>query len=89
MTLRLYFLNENTSAHYIHCFSHQLQLTLMIVVKSHVHIALLFPIMSSVMDIINVSCRRRDQVWELQCEKALNALQSKKNKNKNKKFITK
>ncbi|KAI0487981.1 hypothetical protein KFK09_027804 [Dendrobium nobile] len=64
--LKALFLNENPSAHYIHCFSHQLQLALVAVAKSHVHIALLFTNISSVMNLVGVSCKRRDQVREIQ-----------------------
>ncbi|KAI0520419.1 hypothetical protein KFK09_007893 [Dendrobium nobile] len=53
--LKALFLNENQSAHYIHCFSHQLQLALVAVAKSHVHIALLFTNISSVMNLVGVS----------------------------------
>ncbi|PKU72827.1 hypothetical protein MA16_Dca020267 [Dendrobium catenatum] len=76
--LKALFLNKNTSTHYIHCFSHQLQLALVVVAKGHVHIALFFTLISNVMNIVGASCKRRDQVRELQCEKTINALQSGK-----------
>ncbi|PKU85559.1 hypothetical protein MA16_Dca003299 [Dendrobium catenatum] len=74
--LKALFLNENQSAHYIHCFSHQLQLALVAVTKSHVHIAFFFTNIFSVMNLVGVSCKRRDQVQEIQREKPLNELQS-------------
>ena len=36
--LRTLILQENPSAHYVHCFAHQLQLTLVGVVNGHPHI---------------------------------------------------
>ncbi|XP_020704667.1 zinc finger MYM-type protein 1-like [Dendrobium catenatum] len=66
----------STYAHYIHCFSHQLQLALVAVAKNHVHIALMFTIISSVMNLVAYSCKRHDQVREIQHEKTLKELKS-------------
>ena len=35
-------LKENKSAFYVHCFAHQLQLTLVVVVKNHINITEFF-----------------------------------------------
>ncbi|PKU82612.1 hypothetical protein MA16_Dca019287 [Dendrobium catenatum] len=50
--LKVVFLNEKQSVHYIHYFSHQLQLALMTVMKSHIYIAFLFTIISSVINLV-------------------------------------
>ncbi|KAI0488666.1 hypothetical protein KFK09_028505 [Dendrobium nobile] len=69
--LKALFLNENNAAHYIHCFSHQLQLALVYVAKNHVQIALLFSVISNMMNIVGVSCKRRDQLRDKQRERTL------------------
>ncbi|XP_020702230.2 zinc finger MYM-type protein 1-like [Dendrobium catenatum] len=74
--LKTLFLNENNAAHYIHCFSHQLQLALVYVAKNHVQIALLFLVISNMMNIVGVSCKRRDQLRDKQRERTLMELQN-------------
>ncbi|KAI0516273.1 hypothetical protein KFK09_008945 [Dendrobium nobile] len=74
--LKALFLNENNAAHYIHCFSHQLQLALVYVAKNHVQIALLFSVISNMMNIVRVSCKRRDQLRDKQRERTLMELQN-------------
>jgi hypothetical protein len=37
--LKSLILSENTSTHYIHCFAHQIQLTLVAVAKNHIDVA--------------------------------------------------
>ncbi|GAV92127.1 DUF4371 domain-containing protein, partial [Cephalotus follicularis] len=55
-------IKENKSAHYIHCFAHQLQLVLVATAKNHVHVALLFNIVTNLLNIVGASCKRRDQL---------------------------
>ncbi|XP_020695550.1 zinc finger MYM-type protein 1-like [Dendrobium catenatum] len=74
--LKALFLDDNKSAYYIHCFSHQLQLALVAVAKNHVQIALLFTIISNVMNIVGVSCKRRNQLRDKQHDMTLSALQN-------------
>ena len=40
--LKTLILKENPCAYYVHCFAHQLQLTLVVVAKKHIKIASLF-----------------------------------------------
>ena len=40
--LKTLILKENKSAFYVHCFAHQLQLTLVVVVKNHINIIEIF-----------------------------------------------
>jgi len=40
--LKTFILNENSFAYYVHCFAHQLQLTLVAVAKNHIQIATFF-----------------------------------------------
>ena len=40
--LKTLILKENKSAFYVHCFAHQLQLTLVAIAKNHINIAEFF-----------------------------------------------
>ncbi|PIA60421.1 hypothetical protein AQUCO_00300136v1 [Aquilegia coerulea] len=57
-------LNDNKSAFYVHCFAHQLQLALVAVAKNQKDIALLFNIVSNVVNIVRASCKRRGALRE-------------------------
>ena len=51
---------ENKSAFYVHCFAHQLQLTLVAVTKNHINIAKFFYVVSNLVIVVGGSCKRRD-----------------------------
>ncbi|KAJ0964830.1 hypothetical protein J5N97_025968 [Dioscorea zingiberensis] len=72
--LKTLIMKVNASAYYVHCFAHQLQLALVAVVKNHVQIALLFNTVTSVVNIVGVSCKRRDALREKQFNKIVEAL---------------
>ncbi|KAJ8768088.1 hypothetical protein K2173_021028 [Erythroxylum novogranatense] len=74
--LKTLILKENNSAHYVHCFSHQLQLTLVAVAKNHVHVALLFNTVSSLSNIVGGSCKRKDLLREKQFSKIVEGLKN-------------
>ncbi|PIN22669.1 hypothetical protein CDL12_04614 [Handroanthus impetiginosus] len=67
-------LKENTSAFYIHCFAHQLQLALVTVAKNHVEIGLFFNLVTSLLNVVGASCKRRDILQHKQLEKVSKAL---------------
>ncbi|KAJ9545408.1 hypothetical protein OSB04_025115 [Centaurea solstitialis] len=67
-------LNENSSAYYVHCFAHQLQLTLVAVAKKHLKIASLFLLLINVVNVVGGSCKRRDRLREQQASKVIEAL---------------
>ncbi|PIA27274.1 hypothetical protein AQUCO_08100010v1 [Aquilegia coerulea] len=71
--LKALILKENKSAIYVHCFAHQLQLALVAVAKNHEDIALLFNIVSNVVNIVGASCKRRDALRE---KKALRVMEA-------------
>ncbi|KAJ9557363.1 hypothetical protein OSB04_011977 [Centaurea solstitialis] len=52
--LKTLILNENPSAYYVHCFAHQLQLTLVAVAKKNLKIASLFFLLSNVVNVVGV-----------------------------------
>jgi hypothetical protein len=69
--LKTFILNENSSAYYVHCFAHQLQLTLVIVAKNYIQIATFFSLVNSVFNVVGASCKRRDTLREKQIAKML------------------
>ena len=68
-------MNMNASAYYVHCFAHRLQLALLAVVKNHVQFALLFNIITNVVNITRASCKWRDILREKKLKKVVEALQ--------------
>ncbi|CAN1254763.1 Zinc finger MYM-type protein 1 [Linum perenne] len=57
--LKTLILSKTPSAYYIHCFAHQLQLTLVAVARNH----------GVLTNLVGASCKRRDIVRETQAEK--------------------
>ena len=67
---------ENACTFYVHYFAHQLQLVLVTVAKQQVEIALLFNLLTNLCNVVGVSCKCRDTLYESQMLKTINALQS-------------
>ncbi|XP_028110673.1 zinc finger MYM-type protein 1-like [Camellia sinensis] len=72
--LKTLILKENLCAYYVHCFAHQLQLALVVMAKNHNQNALLFTLVSNVVNVVGASCKRRDIVKEKQAAKVAKAL---------------
>ena len=66
--LRSLILNNNTSAHYVHCFAHQLQLVVVAVAKKHHDVVNFFDMVATLMNVVCASCKRTDMVRENQKE---------------------
>ena len=64
--LKTLILKENKSAFYVHCFAHQLQLTLVAVVKNHINIAKFFYVVSNLITVVGGSCKRQDALRDAQ-----------------------
>ncbi|CAN1254761.1 Zinc finger MYM-type protein 1 [Linum perenne] len=62
--LKTLILSKTPSAYYIHCFAHQLQLTLVAVARNH----------GVLTNLVGASCKRRDIVRETQAEKVADAI---------------
>ncbi|XP_074364249.1 uncharacterized protein LOC141720075 [Apium graveolens] len=60
---------ENASAFYVHCFAHQLQLTLVAVSKKHDKICSFFDHLASLVNFVGASCKRKELVVVKQIEK--------------------
>ncbi|CAN0917742.1 Zinc finger MYM-type protein 1 [Linum grandiflorum] len=72
--LKILILAENPSAYYVHCFSHQFQLTLVAVAKSHGDVSGFFTQVSSLINLVGSSCKRRDNIRDSQARKVEEAL---------------
>jgi len=74
--LKTLILNENSSAYYVYCFTHQLQLTLVAIVKNHIQIATFFSLVNSVFNVVGASCKHRDILCEKWAAEVVKALQN-------------
>ncbi|RWR84890.1 Dimer_Tnp_hAT domain-containing protein/DUF4371 domain-containing protein [Cinnamomum micranthum f. kanehirae] len=68
--------NENSTAFYVHCFAHQLQLALVAVAKDNKLIAAFFDSISMVLNVVGGSCKRHDMLQNIQAAKVVDALNS-------------
>ena len=67
--LKSLILNKNSSAYYIHCFAHQLQLVVVAVAKKHDDVDEFFEQLVVVVIIVCGSCKRKDMIREMQKER--------------------
>ena len=58
--LKTLILKENKSAFYVHCFAHQLQLTLVAIANKHIDIVEFFSFVSKIVTIVGTSCKKRE-----------------------------
>ncbi|KAL6533645.1 hypothetical protein OROHE_013478 [Orobanche hederae] len=62
--LKALVLQDNSSAYYVHCFAHQLQLVVVAVAKDHPGVWKFFEMISLVCNVVNGSCKRKDMMRE-------------------------
>ncbi|KAG7594755.1 hypothetical protein ISN45_Aa01g034900 [Arabidopsis thaliana x Arabidopsis arenosa] len=62
--LRSLILRENSTAYYVHCFAHQLQLVVVAVAKKHFEVGDFFDMISTLLNVVGASCKRKDMVRE-------------------------
>lgn len=60
--LRALIQDDNPSAHYIHCFAHQLQLTLVAAAKENKFLWQFFSTLTNIINVSGASCKRRDEL---------------------------
>ena len=60
--LKTLIMNDTPRAYYIHCFAHQLQLTLVVVAKRNDSCGWLFEILANLLNVVGVSCKRREMI---------------------------
>jgi len=62
--LRSLILRENSSAYYIHCFAHQLQLVVVAVAKKQFEVGDFFDMISALLNVVGASCKGKDRIRE-------------------------
>ena len=67
--LKTLILKENKLAFYVHCFTHQLQLTLVAVAKNHINIVEFFYVVSNLVTVVGGFYKRRDALRDAQFAK--------------------
>ncbi|XP_021725924.1 zinc finger MYM-type protein 1-like [Chenopodium quinoa] len=72
--LKTLIMNDTPSAYYVHCFAHQLQLTLVAVAKKNDSCGWLFEILANLLNVVGVSCKRREMIRQDQAEEVARAL---------------
>ncbi|CAH9098495.1 unnamed protein product [Cuscuta epithymum] len=72
--LKTLILNDNSSAFYVHCFAHQLQLTLLMVAKQNDDVSLFFFHVSQLCNVVCASCKRRDKLRGKQVEQLFESI---------------
>uniref|UniRef100_A0A7N0UPV0 TTF-type domain-containing protein n=1 Tax=Kalanchoe fedtschenkoi TaxID=63787 RepID=A0A7N0UPV0_KALFE len=66
--LKTLIMKENSSVFYVHCFAHQLQLTLVAVAKNHDEVASLFYLIGILTGVVGASCKRQDMLRDEQAK---------------------
>ncbi|KAK4734022.1 hypothetical protein R3W88_008283 [Solanum pinnatisectum] len=74
--LKSLILQDAPQRYYIHCFAHQLQLTLVALSKKHPDVKKFFYVVTNVLNIIGTSFKRRDLLRQHQVEKLEELLKS-------------
>ncbi|XP_057775196.1 uncharacterized protein LOC130994180 [Salvia miltiorrhiza] len=74
--LKTLILKRNPNAYYVHCFAHQLQLTIVAVAKKHIIVGSFFNTISPLCNVVGGSCKRRDMLRESQREKIMEGIAS-------------
>lgn len=64
--LKTLIMNDNECAYYIHCFAHQLLLTIIAMAKKHDEVNSFFNIVANIVCLVGAPCKRRDILWEKQ-----------------------
>ncbi|KAL9669670.1 hypothetical protein QQ045_007217 [Rhodiola kirilowii] len=72
--LRALISKENSSAYYVHCFAHQLQLVIVAISKKHFEVGDFFEKLSLLLNVVGASCKKRDMIREKHQEKVREAI---------------
>ncbi|XP_044366248.1 zinc finger MYM-type protein 1-like [Triticum aestivum] len=67
--LRALIMRENSSAYYVHCFAHQLQLVIVAVAKKNDDVSDFFDMIALLLNVAGASCKRKDLIRESQQER--------------------
>ncbi|XP_047949207.1 zinc finger MYM-type protein 1-like [Salvia hispanica] len=74
--LKSLILKRNSSAYYVHCFAHQLQLTIVVVAKKHKIVGSFYNSISRLCNTVGGSCKRRDILREKQRDNIIKEIAS-------------
>ncbi|XP_066333690.1 uncharacterized protein [Miscanthus floridulus] len=66
--LKTKIMDESPSAHYIHCFAHQLQLTLVAVTKQNDDCVAFFDCVTNILNVVGISYRKHHMLREAQAQ---------------------
>ena len=72
--LKSLIMRESSTAYYVHCFAHQLQLVVVAVVRKHKGVSNLFSMISSLLNVVGGSSKRRDMIRDINLEEMSRAL---------------
>jgi hypothetical protein len=67
-------MRENSSAYYVHCFAHQLQLVLVSITRKHKGISEFFTMISLLLNVVGGSSKRRDMIRDINLQEMSKAL---------------
>ncbi|XP_042410328.1 zinc finger MYM-type protein 1-like [Zingiber officinale] len=73
--LKALILKENSSARYVHCFAHQLQLVVVAVAKSNRIVSDFFQYVTMIVNITSASCKRKDKFRQLEHDRLVECLE--------------
>ncbi|XP_039015479.1 zinc finger MYM-type protein 1-like [Hibiscus syriacus] len=74
--LKTLIMRETQSVYYIHCFAHQLQLTLVVVFKENKDCGWLFDTLGDLLNVVGSSCRQKHLIKGKQAEKIAKAFEN-------------
>jgi len=72
--LKSLIMRENSSAYYVHCFAHQLQLVVVAFARKHTGIAEFFSKISTLLNMVGGSSKRRDMIRDINLKEVSKAL---------------
>ncbi|KAK9664961.1 hypothetical protein RND81_14G080200 [Saponaria officinalis] len=76
--LKTLIMSDTPSAYYIHCFAHQLQLTLVAVARDNYDCKWFFEQVSYLVNLMGVSCKRKEMLRMVQAQKIVEGLELNK-----------
>nr|XP_051178678.1 uncharacterized protein LOC127293152 [Lolium perenne] len=72
--LKSLIMRENSTAYYVHCFAHQLQLVVVAVVRKHKEVSNFFSMITTLLNVVGGSAKRRDMIRDINLEEMSKAL---------------
>ena len=72
--LKSLIMRESSTTYYVHCFAHQLQLVVVAVVRKHKRISNFFGMISTLLNVVGGSSKRRDMIRDINLEEVSKAL---------------